>query len=150
MLPQKFQEIINFALDNEKEAVSFYQTCSQKVSRQEMKEAFMQMAQEEQEHIRKLNNFDPDRIEESELHKIPNLRIGEYMVDMEFRPNMGYAELLVLAIKKEEKAYNLYSLLAKQAPNHSVMNLFNLLAQEELKHKLRLEKEYDEEVLKEN
>ena len=150
MLPQKFQEIINFALDNEKESVSFYQTCSQKVSRQEMKEAFMQMAQEEQEHIRKLNNFDPDRIEEAELHKIPNLRIGEYMVDMEFRPNMGYAELLVLAIKKEEKAYNLYSLLAKQAPNHSVMNLFNLLAQEELKHKLRLEKEYDEEVLKEN
>ena len=53
-------------------------------------------------------------------------------------------------MKREEKSYKLYTSLAQQGKDPSIAKLFQLLAQEELKHKNRLEKEYDEVILKEN
>ncbi len=63
---------------------------------------------------------------------------------------MKYQDLLILAMKREDAAYALYNNLATQSSDESIVKLFQILAQEELKHKNRLEKEYDEVVLKNN
>jgi rubrerythrin len=63
---------------------------------------------------------------------------------------MSYQEALIVAMKKEKSAFKLYSDLAKIAPTGDMKDLFNGLAMEESKHKLRFEIEYDEYVLKDN
>jgi rubrerythrin len=53
-------------------------------------------------------------------------------------------------MKKEKAAFRLYSDLAGLADDAQLRNTFLFLAQEEAKHKLRFEIEYDENVLVEN
>ena len=53
-------------------------------------------------------------------------------------------------MKKEKSAFKLYLELSNRAQNSQMKDLFLSLAQEESKHKLRFEIEYDEIVLREN
>ena len=53
-------------------------------------------------------------------------------------------------MKQEKAAFKLYSDLARMASTAELRELLLGLAQEEAKHKLRFEIEYDENVLKEN
>ena len=53
-------------------------------------------------------------------------------------------------MKREEKAQQLYSDMGTRTGDPEIKKLFAMLAQEEAKHKLRLETEYDEYVLVEN
>ncbi len=63
---------------------------------------------------------------------------------------MSYPEALVVAMKKEKAAFRLYTSLSKRASDPALKVLFAGLAQEESKHKLRFEVEYDDFVLREN
>lgn len=146
----QFKKIIQFALDKEKEAVDFYSQCSQLVKRSGMKKAFLEMADEEKKHIRMLEHFQPDRLDKVKLQKVPNLKIGDYLVDNTFSPDMGYQDLLILAMKREEKSYKLYTVLVEEGEDSSIRRLFEILAQEELKHKNCLEREYDDAIFMEN
>ena len=143
----QFKEIIAFALEKEKEAVDFYSQCSQLTERSGMKKAFLEMADEERRHIQMLEHFHPDHVEKLKLKIIPNLKISDYLVDSVFSPDMSYQDLLILAMKREEKSVALYTVLAEKGEDPSIQRLFEILAQEELKHKNRLEKEYDDVIL---
>ena len=82
--------------------------------------------------------------------KVLDLKMSDYLVDVEPRPNMSYEEALVLAMKREKNAFKLYTNLAAQAPTDDLKKIFQSLAIEESKHKLRFEIEYDEVVMREN
>ena len=62
---------------------------------------------------------------------------------------MSFQDALVLAMKREKKAFKLYHDLSEIAPN-DLKDTFLALAQEEAKHKLRIELEYDNVILTEN
>ena len=72
------------------------------------------------------------------------------MVSVKPSADMTYREALVLAMKKEKAAFKLYLELSKRATTEDMKNIFLSLAQEESKHKLRFEIEYDEFILREN
>ena len=146
---ESFEKVIQFALEKEKEAVAFYQTCSEKSERAGMKQAFLDMAKEEKKHVRLLTNFKPGDLKKIKIKDIPNLKVSDYIVDIPFSESMGYQELLVMAMKREEASYNLYSRIATSRDDQ-LKHLFQMLAQEELKHKNRLEREYDDVVYGEN
>jgi len=56
---------------------------------------------------------------------------------------MTYTDLLVVGMKKEETSRRLYADLAAVAEKQEFRDIFLKLAQEEAKHKLRFEFEYD-------
>ena len=60
------------------------------------------------------------------------------------------ASALILAMKKEKAAFQLYTDLAAETEDPEVKAIFEGLAQEEAKHKLRFEVEYDDMILTEN
>ena len=62
---------------------------------------------------------------------------------------MDYQEALILAMKKEKASFRLYNDLAATTDDADLRSLLLGLAQEEAKHKLRLEVEYDEHFLTE-
>ncbi|NWF93424.1 MAG: ferritin family protein [Syntrophaceae bacterium] len=145
---KKFEEVIRFAVDKEVEAFNFYSQGSQVVKHSGAKELFLELAKQEEGHRRLLENLDIKKIDQARIEKIPNLKISDYMVDAELKPDLSYAEMLRIAMKREERSVKLYEDLKGANPDEDLKKLFTFLVQEESKHKLRLEKIYDEEILK--
>jgi rubrerythrin len=75
---------------------------------------------------------------------IPDIKRSDYLVDMEYRRGMGYREVLIVAMKREEKALKLYNELLREAVSERGKTLFKILCQEEAKHKRTFEIMYDD------
>lgn len=145
-----FDEIIRFAIDGEQEAVDAYTTAGEMVTRVNVKEMLLGLARQEQMQKKKLESIDRERVADTAIVNVPDLRIADFMDDVTITADMGYQDILTVAMKREEKAHNLYTTLASNTDDAELRKVFELLAQEEAGHKLALEKEYDEHVLTEN
>ena len=145
-----FDEIIRFAIDGEQEAVDAYTTASEMVTRVNVKEMLLDLARQEQMHKKKLESIDRERVADAAIVNVPDLRIADFMDDVTITADMGYQDILTVAMKREDKAHNLNTTLASNTEDAELRKVFELLAQEEAGHKLALEKEYDEHVLTEN
>jgi rubrerythrin len=143
-------DILDFAMNSEQEAVDFYNELAVNASTEDMRQVFNQFAQEEIGHKAKIRQIKEERSYTLPKEKVKDLKLSDYVVNVEPSKNMNYQDALVLAMKKEKAAFRLYMDLAEQTDNESMKNLFLGLAQEESKHKLRFELEYDEHVLKDN
>jgi rubrerythrin len=150
-------EILDFAIGEEQLAADFYTRLANATDRLAMKQVFSGFALEELGHKARLEavkrgaGAGGSRVL-GVAEKVLDLKIGDYLVDVE--PDAGgeldYQQALTVAMKKEKAAFRLYSDLAKVAGTLELESLFLGLAQEEARHKLRFEIEYDEYVLREN
>ena len=140
-----FDEVIDFAIEREAGAIAFYEGASKVAKRSEAKAMFEELAAEERKHRKLLEGINKKAVSKYTIKNIPDLKISDYLVDMEFSPDMHYNEILILAMKREQKSIQLYKDLGKNDDPEA--KLFQTLAQEEAKHKLKLETEYDEYVL---
>jgi len=143
-------EILDFAIDNEQKAVDFYVKLASRFQEKSMKKAFEDFAKEEMGHKARLTRIKEKGLFEMKEEEVMDLKIADYVIRTEPTDNMSYEDALKLAMKREKAAYRLYLKLSEKAPNADMKNLFEGLAQEEAKHKLRFEVEYDEFVYREN
>lgn len=140
-------EIIAYAVEKEKEAVEFYTEISQNESLAGVKQTFVGFAEEEKKHVRLLEDLgsNKEKIAAYEFKWIPDMKRSDYMVDITYEKGMHYTEILRLAMKREEKALQLYNELAsKAADKPEFVKIFQILSQEEAKHKNILETIYDD------
>jgi rubrerythrin len=142
-------EILDFAIKNEEEAADFYTDLATKVDWVGMKDVFEEFAAEEKKHKAKLLEIKAGKRMVNAEQKVLDLKMSDYLVDVEPTPQMDYQSALILAMKKEKSAYKLYNNLAGLVDG-DLQALFLSLAQEEAKHKLRFEVEYDDFILREN
>jgi rubrerythrin len=143
-------EILDFSINNEQEAVDFYTKLASMASFDAIKKVFIEFAREEMGHKAKLIGIKETGVFEGSFEKITDLKISDYIVKAPSGPEMTYSEALILAMNREKSSFKLYTVLAERTSDNSLKNLFLMLAQEESKHKLRFEIEYDEFVLKDN
>lgn len=143
-------DILDFAIDAEQEAVDFYNQLAENSKTEDMRSVFTSFAQEEINHKARLTTIKKEGVFQIDSEKIADLKIADYTVNVKPTPEMSYQDALVLAMNKEKAAFKLYSALANRANSDEMKNIFMSLAQEESKHKLRFEIEYDEFVLREN
>ena len=115
-----------------------------------MKQIFEDFAKEEQRHKAKLEGIKKDKEFKPTDKKVLDLKLADYMVDVDVEGELDYQKALTLAMKKEKAAFMLYSDLADAATDPNLKNTLLALAQEEAKHKLRFEIEYDDVFLREN
>jgi rubrerythrin len=140
-------EIIDYAIDKEREAVAFYTEISQNESLEGVKQTFIDFAGEEKKHVRLLQDLgsNKEKIAAYEFKWIPDMKRSDYMVDITYEKGMHYTEILRLAMKREEKSLLLYNELAtKAADKPEFVKIFQILSQEEAKHKNILETIYDD------
>lgn len=147
---ESINDILDFAINAEQEAVEFYTRLSELTKTTDMQQVFAQFAGEEISHKARLMNMKESGIVVMPAEKVADLKIADYTVSVRPTPEMSYADALILAMNKEKAAFKLYTALAQRTSDNDVKNLFLMLAQEESKHKLRFELEYDEFVLREN
>ena len=152
---QKFNsadEVLDFAIEQEIAAQDFYNSLASSSDIPEMKEVFEGFAKEEKSHQARLEAMKSkgSLATASKPDDIQNLGLSDYLVDVEPTPQMDYKDALVLAMKKEKAAYRLYLDLAEITNSKEMKDAFLFLAQEEAKHKLRFEIEYDDIILNED
>lgn len=143
---ESFEEIIRFAIDKEKEAVAFYEEASQQETYSGAKKTFEEFAAEERKHASLLEGVleGETKVSDYEFKWIPDLKRSDYVVDMTYEKGMAYADILRLAMKREEKSLKLYNALGEKAEKEDLIKVFRMLSQEEAKHKLAIETLYDD------
>ncbi|MHC4292034.1 MAG: ferritin family protein [Planctomycetota bacterium] len=136
------EDILDYAIEQEDEANSFYTHLAQDVQKAELREALKSFAADEFQHKLRLEGVREGQIELTP-EEIGTFHIAEQIGYVKPREDMSYKELLAFAIKKEAQAEQLYLKLAEVTKHPEWSELFKLLAQEEARHKFNLEIEYD-------
>ncbi|MBI4774650.1 MAG: ferritin family protein [Deltaproteobacteria bacterium] len=147
--------ILDFAIEKEQDAVDFYTELAGKVAAQHMRDLLRSFAKEEQRHKAKLQEVKKGGIHLFVPKKVMDLKIADYLPDADVAGAAGAAEIdyqdaLIIAMKREKSAFKLYKDLSTTTEDADLKELFLSLAQEEAKHKLFFEIEYDEHILTDN
>lgn len=136
-------EILRFARAKEQSSCQFYKDLSQTVSNPVSQGVFSALANEEERHaasiemeIYKLGHtVKPEKADEGGAEE-------RLSVDEEAK-NMGFLDAIEMAIEKERAAFRLYAELMGQTQEGEARQIFAELAEEEVRHMIRLEKEYE-------
>lgn len=145
------KDILEFAIKDELRASNFYADLAAKSRNREIQKMFEQFSREELGHKKKLESIREGDMVAVSAEKVTDLKIGDYLVEVNSsRDDLNYQEALIVAMKEEKAAFRLYSDLADRSDHPSLKDTFLMLAQEEAKHKLRFEIEYDDFILSEN
>jgi len=145
---RNLQEVLDFAIEKEKEAEAFYRTWAAVVGTPGVVALFAELAATEHGHVEMLSRITPDDLVKGTSTEVSDLKLSELLIDVEASPGMSFQEAMIVAMKREESAAALYDELA--GLGGETESLFQALAAEERKHKRLLESEYDEHVLTEN
>jgi rubrerythrin len=144
-------EILEMAIKDELRAANLYAELAKNSRNREIQKVFEQFSQEELGHKAKLERMKSGEEVPVTDEKVQDLKIADYVVDVDTsRTDLNYQDALIIAMKEEKAAFRLYSDLAARMKDPAAREMFLMLAQEEAKHKLRFEIEYDEYVLTEN
>jgi len=142
MTPEEYKGIISEAINNEVEAYTFYQTVSEKVTDANLKKLFGELAGEEKGHREYLQKLLSRDITSLGFSSTKDYKVGDTLPTPPLTPDMKPIDGLVVAIKKELAAMQMYSQLANASDDAEVKKLFTELAAMERGHKTRLEDIY--------
>ena len=139
-------EILRFSISKERASVRFYRDMMSKAVNPATKSLFEVLAQNEQGHIESL---------QLEVEKLGHtVDTNKEAIDSVFYwderletddpvQNMSFTEALLLAIQKERAAFRLYAQLLGTMKDEQLGKVLLELAEEEMRHVLQLEQEYE-------
>lgn len=137
-------EILEFAIAREVKASNFYMALAERVASPEIRKIFEDLAEEELEHKAKL---ELEVMKTGKVLPVPEkvaVPEHDYIVsDNQSLLDMDYKDILMLGMEKEEASFRTYVNLVAQAKDVESSELLLALAEEEVKHKIRFETEYD-------
>ena len=140
-----YAEMLEFAISKEVEAYHFYLALSRRVDTQKIQGILENLADEELEHKERLEleMMKAGRTVTRE-HRPPRSDSDYIITDSPSPLDMEYKDLLLLAMEKEEAAFRTYVNMAANVDDEESQEMLLELAEEEVKHKLRFETEYNE------
>ncbi len=136
------KKIISTAVDREVEAYTFYRTISDKVKDPSLKKLFGELAGEEKQHREFLQGMLTKDVAKMHFDAKKDYKVVNAMPSPPLSADMKPLDGLVVAIKKELEAMQMYSQLAGLSTETEQKFLFTQLANMESGHKARLEDLY--------
>lgn len=153
MVEMTLEQILQTGLSMERKARAFYLGALEVVTHAGAREMLRELAAEEERHVdlfaRALAG-EAVVFGEGAPTARQELHIGEHLVAAEIGNDSDPGTILVRAIRKEMAAVDQYNAWLEQVKDDSVKALLEGLVAEELVHKDRLERMYDEEFLTDN
>ncbi|MCB5252715.1 MAG: ferritin family protein [Candidatus Cloacimonadaceae bacterium] len=144
MTTTEFNEILDFAIEREKEAVAFYRELQQQSKFADQKQMLKEMEQMELGHIAVIESIRKKGVKEQDIQSVSNLKISEYLSKELSEEELTYQSILIKAMKREENSFKLYTQMSQKFPDSEISTLFKRLASDEAKHKLHFEQLYDD------
>lgn len=146
-----FNEVMDFAIAREKDAVLFYQDLQNRSRFAAQKSVLKEFELMEVGHVRLLEGIKERQSTAKLSQKVPaDLQLSSYLHDVKASDDMSYQQILVAAMKKEERAAALYSLMRDQAEDDEIRKVFEQLTVEEENHRHHFESLYDRDIQGDN
>ena len=136
------KKIISTAIDREVEAYTFYRTISEKVKDPALKKLFTELAGEEKQHREFLQGMLTKDVSKMHFDAKQDYKVVNAIPSPPLSADMKPLDGLVVSIKKELEAMQMYSQLAGLSTETEQKFLFTQLANMESGHKARLEDLY--------
>ena len=142
MKPEDFKTVISRAIDGEIEAYNFYSDISKKVTDPALKRTFSELAGDESGHREFLQALMTQGSKELKVNETQDYKIADTLEIPALTLDMKPTDGIVLAIRKELDAMQMYTQLAMVAIDSEEKQTFLELAKMEKSHKTRLEDIY--------
>ncbi len=142
MTYDEYKKIISRAIDGEIEAYTFYRAVSDKVKDKNLKDLFSELAGEEEKHKLTLQGFLIQTPEKLHFSTSRDYRVVDGLSTPTLTADLKPIDGLVIAIKKELEAMQMYTQLANSSADEGQKKIFLELATMERQHKARLEDIY--------
>jgi rubrerythrin len=136
-----FEEILDFAILQEKAAQAFYTKMAAEVRRPEVRLLYLSLVDEESEHERRLAGLKQTSYQLTEPD-IQALNDSGYLKALPVPPDITFRQAVKLAWDKERSARLLYLLLADTIDDRDFSDLFRQLADQEATHAEYFQREY--------
>lgn len=138
---KKLMELIDTAIKREEEAFDFYMDILGKVNDDIAKETIKGIAEEEKKHKAFLVKYRDENWTPKDLKMSDVLfyKIAEYQEEPEVQNNMKSEDVYLVASHRELRSFKFYTELADLHQSGEVRELLLKMANEELKHKEKVE-----------
>lgn len=139
-----FEEILEFAIGQERVAQRFYAHLAEEATDPERHRYYLELADQELGHEGKLLGL---KMAASRLNipvpDLEDLRKCGYLDAVPLTPDMEWKEVLRYLVKKEKSAKMLYTVLANSMAKQELAELFQFLAEQECEHADYFQREYN-------
>jgi rubrerythrin len=138
-------EILEFAIHRETEAYNLFTALAERVADPTIRRLLEELAGEELEHKDRLE-LEMIKIGKTVPPAEPSLPIsvGDYIVTNDpAQLDMDYKDVLMMCMQKEESTFRIYIDMIPKAANERLREMLIALAQEEVKHKMRFQADYE-------
>ncbi|MDN7012786.1 ferritin [Methanoculleus sp. FWC-SCC3] len=142
MNSEDFRKIITNAIDSEVESYTFYRSVADRVKDANLRTLFLDLAEDEKGHREYLQGLLLRDAKEMHFVASRDYRVTDSLEEPELSVDMKPLDGLVLAIKKELQAAQMYTQLAAASADAEQQTVFVQLANMEKGHKARLEDIY--------
>ena len=142
MKTEDAKKIISTAIDREVEAYTFYRGIADKVKDPALKKLFSELAGEEKQHREFLQGMLSKDISKMHFDAKKDYKVANALPSPPLSADMKPLDGLVVSIKKELEAMQMYTQLANLSSDVEQKLLFSQLANMESGHKARLEDIY--------
>jgi len=133
------------------EAYNFYREQAEKDFTSGSKKLLTELAADEKEHLEKFQKAlkNPSSIKINDVNeKVPDLELTDHLLKVSLDSESNYQQILIYAAQKEKRAHDFYIQLAIKYKGTLLGEMVASFANDELRHKYKLEKEYDEVILR--
>jgi len=142
MKTEDAKKIISTAIDREVESYTFYRGIADKVKNPALKSLFAELAGEEKKHRELLQGMLGRDISKMKFDPSHDYKVADTLASPALTADMKPIEGIIVAIKKELEAMQMYTQLASLSKDTETQFLFTQLANMERGHKARLEDIY--------
>jgi rubrerythrin len=141
MPDNRISELVETAISREEAAYAFYMDLHQKVDDVSAHETLEWIAGEEENHKKFLIAYRDGGFSKEALRMsdVMYYKIAEYQEEPEIEKVMRREDVFLIASHRELRSYNFYTALAKLHPEGEFNEILLKIANEELKHKEKME-----------
>lgn len=150
MAEHRYEDILEFAIKREHEAVRFYEELMNIAKFASQKEMLREIRRMEESHVKLLQSMKKKHPEQLRERKAAWFEPSSYLVEAPPTAEMSLQDILITAMKREERSYALYVELEQQTDDERLRHTFEVLAGEETQHKKFFQDLYDEQVQSDN
>jgi len=140
------REVLEKAIQREVESQCLYTDLRQKMTDEAARDAFQELAQQEQGHQNLLERYLRGELKEGMLSKgqLVDYKIAEHLDQPKIFLDMKLKDVFLLAASREKASHEFYVSLVEIHPASEIKRLIEELAAQELEHKQRVEFLYTE------
>jgi rubrerythrin len=139
----EYEKILRFAVQNELDSYEFYLAASQKAKDKSVKKMFEELAEDELNHKKTLEEYLGSDAKPLIFAQSVDYKVSETVEKPEPSVDMKFVETVALAMKNEQEAMEMYTLMANLSQDDEQKRIFEALATMEKGHKARLEDIYN-------